>query len=74
MLLDGEKVISGKLDVLEELRRIPEGDVRDMQRSIAAHAHAIHYALEDAPGDAVEVLLYWLTRRTADGLRWARQT
>ena len=62
VLLDGLKVISGEVDVLAALRNVSQTQVREMQRTIADNAHRIHYALDDSPADAFEVLLDTLSR------------
>ena len=51
------QVVSGELDVLTELRKVPAQRVRRMQEVIGRYAHRMHYALSDTPGDAVELLL-----------------
>ena len=71
VLLDGRRVVSGEIDVLSQLRSIPHERVRAMQRSIAANAHRIHYALDDSPGDALEVLLDSVSRPPPRWLRLA---
>jgi len=61
VLLDGEKVADGTLDVLTTLKAIPKARVQEMQRTIATLGHRMHYGLEDTPNDALEILLNTIT-------------
>jgi hypothetical protein len=56
------QVLDGRIDVLEALQAIPAERVRHMQHTIARFAERMHYALDDTPGDALEVLLNELAR------------
>jgi len=47
VVLDMSRVISGQLDVIDELLRIPEDRISRMQATIAANAHRMQYALHD---------------------------
>lgn len=49
MRLDPDK----KVDLLTTLREISDARIEHMQRTIEAHAHRMHYALDDCPGDAI---------------------
>ena len=57
---------AGKIDVLEELRRIPDARVRQMQAAIASYGHRMHYAADEMAGDALEVLLHALVDAAHD--------
>ena len=43
VFLDMDNVISGKLNVVEALQNISAAAISDMQRTIAAHGHCLHY-------------------------------
>ena len=43
VLLDGAAVARGELNALAELRRIEPSAVLAMRRTIAEHAHCVHY-------------------------------
>ena len=63
LLINGAKLDPMKQDLQPFLRGIPRAQVEDMQSTIAANAHKMHYALDDVPGDALEVLLAGLVGR-----------
>ena len=54
VMLDGEKVLRGAVNVLRELEAISPPRIAAMQQAIADHAHQMHYAVDDAPGDAFD--------------------
>ena len=59
VLIDGEAVAEGDVDVREVLAAIPPARVARMQRTIAAWAHVMHYGQGDAPAggyDGVDFL------------------
>ena len=60
VLLDIKDVLAGKVDVLAALRAISPERVAQMQQAIGRYGERMHYALEDTPGDALEVLLQHL--------------
>lgn len=55
--IPAEDLYSGKTNLREHLASIPEARVKLMQKTIAENAHKMQYALDDVPGDAVEVIL-----------------
>ena len=55
VLIDGEQFLSGQVDVLTTLERIPAARIAAMQQAIGEHAHRMHYSRDDVPGDALEV-------------------
>ena len=57
VLVDERRYRDGALDLIDYLRNIPRDEVRRMQATIARHAHALMYAVDDFPGDAVDLLL-----------------
>ena len=44
VFLDHAAIAAGRLDPIEELRRVPPEAIRAMQRTIAEHAHCLHYS------------------------------
>jgi xyloglucan galactosyltransferase MUR3 len=65
VLLDGEQVLSGRVDVLQALRAIPNEQVARMQAAIAANVHAMHYGYDDIPGDAFDLALRAIVQEVA---------
>ena len=61
--MSAARVLDGSQDVLATLRAIPDERVALMQRTIADHAHELHYGYDDFPGDGVHVLLRTLVSR-----------
>ena len=46
ILFDADKVARGRLDPVHELLKVPSEDIHRMQRTIAEHAHCVHYRLQ----------------------------
>ena len=65
VLLPAAEVLSGRLDVFDALRAIPERRVRQMQRIIRAKVHRVVYAMQPPPSapDAFDLLLMEAERR-----------
>ncbi|KAJ8604665.1 hypothetical protein CTAYLR_009805 [Chrysophaeum taylorii] len=57
VVLNATAYLAGDLDVLAHLSAIDPSIVRKMQATIALHAHRLHYAIDDYPDDAVDLLL-----------------
>lgn len=65
VLLPGEAVLNGSLNVLDALRAIPRRRISRMQQVLRQNAHRLHYGLvgsSDAAGDALEISLAHLMR------------
>ena len=64
-----DKLLNGGLDVIQLLSDIPSARVREMQRTIATHAHRLVYGLgaRGVPGDAIDTLLSTFGAAVADG-------
>ena len=55
VLLDVRDVLAGRVDVLSTLRAIPAERIVQMQATIEANAHMVHYGFDDLLGDALDV-------------------
>lgn len=64
VLVPRDAFLSGALDLRELLEGIPPHFLSTMQRSLAANAKRFQFSLDDDPGDALEVLLHGILRRT----------
>lgn len=70
LMIPAPSVARDPAALLSFLAAVPTHDVERMQSTIAARAHALQYAFDDVPGDALEVLLRGL--RDAVTARHAR--
>ena len=73
VFLDMERINRRQLNPIAALQAIPKGRIREMQRTIATHAHRMQYAAVDLsalpppqPPDAFEVTLSHAWRRSRD--------
>lgn len=57
LLVDAAPVVKDPESLVRKLSAVPPDVVKRMQRTIANHAHAMQYATDDMPGDALDVLL-----------------
>lgn len=55
--IDAQRLISGEVNLIEELQSISKERRKAMQRTISELGHALQYSLDDYPNDAVEIIL-----------------
>ena len=60
VLMDMDAVLSGRVDVLQTLRAIPAAQVRAMQEAIGEFGNRMHYAADDSPNDALDIIMHAL--------------
>lgn len=70
ILLSGRDYLDGKINLLTTLRGISADRIRQMQTTIETHAHRMHYALDDCPGDAIYTFLHNLKSTFPTNSRW----
>ena len=65
--IDGDEMLAGRVDILQVLEGLPDERVAEMQTSIEKHAHMMHFAYDDIPGDGLDVALRGIADRIDDG-------
>lgn len=75
IFIDGDKLISGELNVVEELAAVPEARQQHMREVIAANAHKLVYSFEEPEtpeGDALSLIFEAVAKSSPDDTLGAR--